>query len=494
MDLPVEILVDIFTQCENKLMIMLTCKNFYYICRDICPAPRLCFWLYCKKLVDFKHDNILKWAIEHSDETDLQPSIIQSITQGDMNLFDYLIKCGSFNIDKVFKCAAKHNQIHVFEKLNWECQSIIKLSNIASKYGHLYLIKCLYDHGFDPLSLRYGTIIKYGRLDILQWFNANGGKLKPEMLYKAVEYNQFEIFKWLINEGCEICCINTYKTAKGKGDIFKWLYSRGFDFDKEDSLICAQIAKYGNLELLKQAHERGFVISENAVNAAAKCGHLEVLQWIHNNIENCINEIVLSNATHYGHLNIVKWYYKCGYPREKDVYKNATANGHFDIVKWLHKKNLIDQSELRVYTSINIENLKWMRENGYTWGKQTFYTVCKTGDVKCLKYAIENSSIELLTYIEVNSSMVYRFIISAGNVDCLTYMYEKGYKCPNTKSFIDCLPIGRERDWTRLVKNFEMVKWLHAHGIILSYKHAYKYGNADKIAWLIEHGYEVENF
>ena len=44
---------------------------------------------------------------------------------------------------------------------------------------------------------------------------------------------------------------------------------------------CSSIAKYGNIKLLKWAHDNGYVWDEESCNLAAINGHLDILKYLH---------------------------------------------------------------------------------------------------------------------------------------------------------------------------------------------------------------------
>ena len=73
--------------------------------------------------------------------------------------------------------------------------------------------------------------------------------------------------------------------------------------------FCAQMARYGNVELLKFLHEKGCPWDDWTCTAAAFHGHLECLKYLHEN--GCPwNGSTCSSVAEYGHLACLKYAHK----------------------------------------------------------------------------------------------------------------------------------------------------------------------------------------
>ncbi|KAF1327900.1 Intraflagellar transport protein 88, partial [Globisporangium splendens] len=76
---------------------------------------------------------------------------------------------------------------------------------------------------------------------------------------------------------------------------------------------------------------------QDAMDFAAECGHLDVVQWLHwNRMEGCTAD-AMDMAAANGHLHVVQWLHV--HRREgctSDAMDLAAAGGHLHVVQWLH--------------------------------------------------------------------------------------------------------------------------------------------------------------
>lgn len=78
--------------------------------------------------------------------------------------------------------------------------------------------------------------------------------------------------------------------------------------------------------------------TREAMDKAAAGGHLDVLQWLHENRHEGCSIRAMNHASLHGHLHVVRWLHENR--REgctNNAMDNAAKNGHLDIVKFLHE-------------------------------------------------------------------------------------------------------------------------------------------------------------
>lgn len=128
-----------------------------------------------------------------------------------------------------------------------------------------------------------------------------------------------------------------YKKALKVGDLrlFKYLYKyRGRIYNTYDkALIYA--AKKGHLDIVEYLHDNGSYISNDAMINAATYGHLDIVIYLYNKIFNFEgNE----------YPQVVKYLYR---DLQYSI-RNAAENGHFDIVKFLVEKGgLVEDNAIK---------------------------------------------------------------------------------------------------------------------------------------------------
>jgi hypothetical protein len=100
--------------------------------------------------------------------------------------------------------------------------------------------------------------------------------------------------------------------------------------------LCELSAKYGNLDILKYAHEHGYFWNVWTCFFAAKNGHLACLQYLHEH--GCPwNEWTCEYAAENGHLDCLKYSHEHGCLWNEETCKYASQNGHLDCLQYLHE-------------------------------------------------------------------------------------------------------------------------------------------------------------
>ena len=96
-----------------------------------------------------------------------------------------------------------------------------------------------------------------------------------------------------------------------------------------------EAARVGNLQAFKYSVLQGY--SQTTMDIASARGHLEVIQWLHDNREEGCTSRALSLAAGRGHLKTVQWLKEHRSDSwSMDTVDWAVTKGHFDMVKWLY--------------------------------------------------------------------------------------------------------------------------------------------------------------
>jgi hypothetical protein len=107
---------------------------------------------------------------------------------------------------------------------------------------------------------------------------------------------------------------------------------RGGRLSRQERL-CEAAAKGGHLEVLQWLRADGCLWNKYTCWEAAKCGHLEVLQWAHAN--GCLWDWhTCANATGGGHLEVLQWLRANGCPWDKYTVICARDRDHVELVNW----------------------------------------------------------------------------------------------------------------------------------------------------------------
>ena len=145
------------------------------------------------------------------------------------------------------------------------------------------------------------------------------------------------------------------------------------EFNKIDrnELRCFKIKNFcRSISMLKFATDKRnknkYVINEKTTYYL---GNVEMFRYMKSNYPKINNtENTFANAAKNGNLENMKWLKENGCPWKKDIFANATKNG-------------------------NLENMKWLKENGCPWNGWTFASAAEKGNIENMKWLKENGCI-----------------------------------------------------------------------------------------------------
>ena len=229
----------------------------------------------------------------------------------------------------------------------------------AIESGNLELIKYLIQSGYEMTSCSFASVGKTGNMELFNYFAEIHKKSNLHIFYEycfynAVEYNQFEMVKHIL----EVCELDLKKMISRRivlehairtenFEMIRYIYNKGFTSlysTSNDGMNGIQFAcKKGNFELLKLILEEfeikvtdGYEINKT-IEITIKNGNIEILKYILNHFNNFIN-----SDKNYKYYN--KNYY----------FIIAIENNHIDMFEYL-----LEVFKINDYTTLeNTTNTK----------------------------------------------------------------------------------------------------------------------------------------
>jgi hypothetical protein len=244
-------------------------------------------------------------------------------------------------------------------------------------------------------------------------------------------------------------------------------------YNKEEELSLDFVAKYGNLGMMKYAHEKGCPWHVETTKWAANNGHLECLNYAHEN--GCPwNASTTVAAAKNGHLECLKYTHENGCPWDSNTTDRAVINGRLECLKYSHENGCPLNVYTTMYAAINghLECLKYARENGCRWDESTTRWSAKNGHLECLKYAHENGC-------PWNESVIM-WSAENGHLDCLKYAHENG-----------CHWDGHTSSCAASNGHLECLKYIHENGCywhVGTTRWASKNGHLECLKYAIDNG------
>lgn len=225
-----------------------------------------------------------------------------------------------------------------------------------------------------------------------------------------------------------------YAALINRIDVLKWAFDLHFPVDNES---CEIAATNGNIDILNHLlmlndhHKTLWNI--NIANKAALHGHIDVVKWLLNNIDNKLipkllpyskfrNDVthfknnfiarrkftdfeyrlfedltLIDHAAQSGNLDLCKFLKNYGFVVTPYTYHGAVLGGHIRILNWLKTdcKNLCEMDRATLYYGMingNIEILEWLKTNGRVRAKDLRYNYMPLirNDFKVLQWTIDN--------------------------------------------------------------------------------------------------------
>jgi len=220
----------------------------------------------------------------------------------------------------------------------------------AARGGHLGVLEWL--AGRDPpCPIDSGAVVAAawaGHLEVLKWLRLHVQKeknglmvtvtseftkrchLKPSLRWSPLTPDLDVSRKW--------DSFASYAAARGGHlGVLEWL--REVNFIVFDEATCEGAARGGRLDILQWARGQNPPCpwDEATTEAAAKGGHTKCLMWAHQ--QGCPwNFLTCTELARGGHLELLQWAIDKGCPTDQEKMCNKAARyGHFNVLKWLHK-------------------------------------------------------------------------------------------------------------------------------------------------------------
>lgn len=176
--------------------------------------------------------DVLKWLWKNRSEGCTYRSFLFTIQHGDLNTLKWLyqnVELTDEPIDYVTEfvdIASKHGHLHI---VKWLMEYGEKPSSWAMDYaamnGHLHVLKWLYSQNVPCSHWAIDTASEYGHFDTVKWLLSINAECSDWALQKSAQNGHFDIVVLLMNTGLE-CTIWAFYDAviHGHLNIVKYIY------------------------------------------------------------------------------------------------------------------------------------------------------------------------------------------------------------------------------------------------------------------------------
>lgn len=275
---------------------------------------------------------------------------------------------------------------------------------------------------------------------------------------------------------CNSNLVCNYASRYGHVNCLEWLLNNGYSFSDRDAIIAARNGFLGILELL---HERGLKLTYQVLEAAAKGGSVEVIEWLLSKRVFCMTGEVCLYAANKGHLEALKCFVSHGWRVNSNTFCQGSI--HIEIMEYLKEIGCrIEPDTVRyLLREGNLKSLKWIWKK-YPLRRQELFT-----QDNCMWYACSGGNLELVRFVEKKGEVLkpehFSAAIISGNVELLKILREKGAQI-SVSSFSNACFEGH-------IPVLEYLKGLSCEYTGDCYNKAAGSNNLEVLRWLKENGY-----
>jgi hypothetical protein len=249
-----------------------------------------------------------------------------------------------------YRAAERKEYLPILMWLHWYCHS-----------------KYFIGSPFWDWDIVFVKAVNLNRYDILKWAKE---KTDIDICALAVKYGSIQVLEWYGRNGGELSVDVGAMAMRSKNPhvMIPWARDNGFPWDVT---LCSNAAMNGELYALQLAHQYGCPWDGKTCSNAALRGDLEMLKWAHD--KGCPwDATTCSNAALSGNFELLKWAHDNGCPWDATTCSNAALRGDFEMLKWAHMKGC----PWDAYTVINAKKMKhwdiyrWVRSKGCPYDKK----------------------------------------------------------------------------------------------------------------------------
>lgn len=292
--------------------------------------------------------------------------------------------------------------------------------------------------------------IRHNRLTVAQWlqrsfpwhFFADPARTFPKAYAAGSCYFDLALVEWVI---CEFNWIKQKKRLAWINDAMVFAAGSG-NFELLESVCTLR------MQIFPASTKGNRVCNPATMEEAAACGHLAIVQWLHDEQSVCCSARTLDRAAAGGHLDVVEW-------RDNHLSKGcsieamdaAAAHGHLKMVQWLHENNRCEgctTSAMDLAASNGrLEMLLWLHANraeGCT--TQAMDLAAGNGHVQIVRWLHENRR-------EACTKRALHLAASNGHMDVVHFLHSNRQE--------GCTYHTKENTVAR--GHINVFQWLHEH-------------------------------
>lgn len=199
-------------------------------------------------------------------------------------------------------------------------------------------------------------------------------------------------------------------------DFLEWIYSTCCDPHQRhiSEQQFSTLATLKHLDAVQWIHEHGYAFPECMMDAAAECGNLSLVRFLHEHTSTTCTTAAMDSAARNGHLEVVKFLHEhrsegC----TSEAIGAALQNGYAEVVRFLHENRSEGCSPMAVCLAVikgHLECVKYAHEHNFRgFGRPVLPYAVVYGHIDIVKFLHEHRSEEGCTFETLLNAERYEF-------------------------------------------------------------------------------------
>ncbi|EFA84635.1 hypothetical protein PPL_01625 [Heterostelium album PN500] len=399
---------------SNKVLARQIFDSVYWIHRNIGKYLIVCRWKELnsnvKLMIQYGFLDQLKDYLENVPPYLIRNSIYHAIKESLLNscypMLSYIIK--DLNVNPYDYVSRSNVLLDLSLGGSLECLHLLEETHSFANENFYH-----YRESIDQCSFK-------GNLDIMKWIATRAEKHfwstgLDRYLSNAVIGNHFEVLKWLFTNfgrvgahpGVKISSLFVYNRL----EMLEWMIANRYI--EELRVRLTPMISDRTMEHIEWCLNNNFqiVLEYSAIVHAASLGNLPLVKWIDENVakEDYYVDQAMEAAAKNGRLQVLQWFYSryTELSPNPHVMNVAAANGKLEIVKWLHENSNHGCTKIAMNKSKCLETLRWLHENRTEGFTREAIDECKYKSVEVIQFLLDNKT-EDFTEVAVTNALTNR--------------------------------------------------------------------------------------
>jgi hypothetical protein len=196
----------------------------------------------------------------------------------------------------------------------------------------------------------------------------------PQLVHGAALSGSLTKLKWVVEE--QPCCLprktGDFAARSGNIGMLLWIAENGGTLGKS---TFAAAARAGHLHVLQHLHAVKCEWDANACSKAAEGAQLSSLQWLLEHGCAWDASTICSDAAEGGSVEMLRYLSTCGLVFDADTMSYAALNGHTQAVQYLHEQGCPWDEEAcqNAVFGGHTDTLRFLHEHGCPWHSDSIH-------------------------------------------------------------------------------------------------------------------------